>query len=115
MLTETAAVKLRPEAVESETPVNVADSLAQRLTDCGFESKRRISGMGVAGNVKKWKEMVEKKEHMLINSRNRVVFAWTLVALCCGSHGSHILHSFGIHLAHGNGNVSTYLCKLSIP
>ncbi|CAN1786616.1 Copper-transporting ATPase PAA2, chloroplastic, partial [Linum perenne] len=111
MLTETAAVKLRPEAVESETPVNVADSLAQRLTDCGFESKRRISGMGVAGNVKKWKEMVEKKEHMLINSRNRVVFAWTLVALCCGSHGSHILHSFGIHLAHGNGNVSTYLCS----
>ncbi|CAN1217187.1 Copper-transporting ATPase PAA2, chloroplastic, partial [Linum perenne] len=102
MLTETAAVKLRPEAVESETPVNVADSLAQRLTDCGFESKRRISGMGVAGNVKKWKEMVEKKEHMLINSRNRVVFAWTLVALCCGSHGSHILHSFGIHLAHGS-------------
>ncbi|CAN0918412.1 Copper-transporting ATPase PAA2, chloroplastic [Linum grandiflorum] len=102
MLTETAAVKLRPEAVEIETPVNVADSLAQRLTDCGFESKRRISGMGVAGNVKKWKEMVEKKEEMLINSRNRVVFAWTLVALCCGSHGSHILHSFGIHLAHGS-------------
>ncbi|CAL1390054.1 unnamed protein product [Linum trigynum] len=102
MLTETAAVKLRPEAVESDTPTNLADSLARRLTDCGFESKRRVSGMGVAGNVKKWREMVERKEQMLVNSRNRVLFAWTLVALCCGSHGSHILHSFGIHLAHGS-------------
>ena len=99
MLTETAAVKLKPEVVKANL---VAESLAQRLTECGFPTKRRVSGMGVTENVKKWKEMAKKKEELLANSRNRVVFAWTLVALCCGSHASHILHSFGIHVGHGN-------------
>lgn len=98
MLTETAAVKLKPEV---EVMVDVAESLAKRLTESGFEAKRRVSGMGVAENVKKWKEMVSKKEELLVKSRNRVAFAWTLVALCCGSHTSHILHSLGIHIAHG--------------
>ncbi|KAF5468647.1 hypothetical protein F2P56_012787 [Juglans regia] len=46
--------------------------------------------------------MAKKKEELLANSRNRVAFAWTLVALCCGSHASHILHSLGIHVAHGS-------------
>lgn len=58
--------------------------------------------MGVAENVKNWKEMAKKKQELLAKSRNRVAFAWTLVALCCGSHTSHILHSLGIHVAHGN-------------
>lgn len=104
MLTETAAVKLRPEvAVESEEVVNnIAQSLGKRLTECGFEAKRRVSGLGVAENVKKWKEMAKKKEELLVKTRNRLTFAWTLVALCCGSHASHILHSLGIHVAHGN-------------
>lgn len=99
MLTETAAVKLKPEVAKANL---VAESLAQRLTECGFPTKRRVSGMGVTENVKKWKEMAKKKEELLANSRNRVVFAWTLVALCCGSHASHILHSFGIHVGHGS-------------
>ncbi|EOA19934.1 hypothetical protein CARUB_v10000184mg [Capsella rubella] len=98
MLTETAAVRLKPEV---EVVADAAESLAKRLTDSGFEAKRRVSGMGVAENVKKWKEMVSKKEDLLVKSRNRVAFAWTLVALCCGSHTSHILHSLGIHIAHG--------------
>ncbi|NP_001289916.1 copper-transporting ATPase PAA2, chloroplastic-like [Camelina sativa] len=98
MLTETAAVRLKS---EFEVVVDVAESLAKRLTESGFEAKRRVSGMGVAENVKKWKEMVSKKEELLVKSRNRVAFAWTLVALCCGSHTSHILHSLGIHIAHG--------------
>ncbi|CAH8271812.1 unnamed protein product [Arabidopsis lyrata] len=98
MLTETAAVKLKPEV---EVTADAAESLAKRLTESGFEAKRRVSGMGVAENVKKWKEMVSKKEDLLVKSRNRVAFAWTLVALCCGSHTSHILHSLGIHIAHG--------------
>ncbi|KAJ4708901.1 Copper-transporting ATPase [Melia azedarach] len=104
MLTETAAVKLRPEvAVESEEVVNnIAQSLGKRLTECGFEAKRRVSGLGVAENVKKWKEMAKKKEELLVKTRNRLTFAWTLVALCCGSHASHILHSLGIHVAHGS-------------
>lgn len=102
MLTETAAVRLKPEFAETELSTgNVADSLALRLSECGFEAKRRVSGLGVAENVRKWKEMVEKKEALLVESRNRVAFAWTLVALCCGSHASHILHSLGIHVAHG--------------
>lgn len=110
MLTETAAIKLKPEVAAEAgfQAANVADSLARRLTECGFASKRRVSGAGVAENVRKWKEMMEKKEELLVKSRNRVAFAWTLVALCCGSHASHILHSLGIHVAHGNGD----LCNL---
>lgn len=104
MLTETAAIKLKPEvsAEAGFAAANVADSLARRLTECGFSSKRRVSGAGVAENVRKWKETQKKKEELLVRSRNRVAFAWTLVALCCGSHASHLLHSFGIHVAHGN-------------
>ncbi|KAK4853487.1 hypothetical protein QYF36_009926 [Acer negundo] len=104
MLTETAAVKLKAEVVaESEEIMrNAAESLAMKLTECGFEAKRRESGLGLAENVNKWKEMVKKKEELLVKSRNRVAFAWTLVALCCGSHASHILHSIGIHVAHGS-------------
>lgn len=114
MLTETAAIRLKPEVLkETEfAAANVADNLAQRLTECGFSAKRRASGMGVADNVRKWKEMLKKKEELLLNSRNRVAFAWTLVALCCGSHASHILHSLGIHVAHGN-SVRILFCILS--
>ncbi|KAL5786448.1 hypothetical protein ACOSQ2_008840 [Xanthoceras sorbifolium] len=104
MLTETAAVKLKAEVVAESEEItnNAAESLAKKLTECGFEAKRRASGLGVAENVNKWKEMVRKKEELLVKSRNRVAFAWTLVALCCGSHASHILHSLGIHVAHGS-------------
>ncbi|WOL11582.1 copper-transporting ATPase PAA2, chloroplastic [Canna indica] len=99
MLTETAAVRLRPGGGEVE---EVAEELAGRLTQCGFPSKRRRSGLGVQENVKKWREMAERKEKLLAQSRNRVVFAWTLVALCCGTHASHLLHTVGIHVAHGS-------------
>lgn len=110
MLTETAAVKLKKleelpaggSVLETDYPGNVAETLARRLTECGFPTKRRVSGMGVAENVRKWKDLVSKKEELLAKSRNRVAFAWTLVALCCGSHASHIFHSLGIHIAHGN-------------
>ncbi|XP_057959609.1 copper-transporting ATPase PAA2, chloroplastic [Malania oleifera] len=102
MLTETAAIRLRPEALEGEMAGNIAENLARRLTECGFPAKKRVSGLGVTDNVRKWKEMAAKKEALLVRSRNRVVFAWTLVALCCGSHASHILHSLGIHVAHGS-------------
>ncbi|KAG6740474.1 hypothetical protein POTOM_055925 [Populus tomentosa] len=103
MLTETAAVKLKPEALlVGEVSASIGESLAKRLSECGFEAKKRVSGSGVAENVKKWKDMVKKKEELIVKSRNRVVFAWTLVALCCGSHASHILHSLGIHVGHGS-------------
>ncbi|KAL2346604.1 hypothetical protein Fmac_000604 [Flemingia macrophylla] len=97
MLTETAAVKLRP---TDEDPASVAESLARRLSDCGFPTQRRASSSGVTENVRKWKELVKKKEELVVKSRSRVAFAWTLVALCCGSHASHIFHSLGIHIAH---------------
>ncbi|XP_022754708.1 copper-transporting ATPase PAA2, chloroplastic isoform X2 [Durio zibethinus] len=102
LLTETAAIKLKQELIESETVEIVAESIAQRVTECGFMAKRRVSGLGIGENVRKWKEMSKKKEELLVKSRNRVSFAWTLVALCCGSHASHILHSLGIHIAHGS-------------
>ncbi|CAJ2643762.1 unnamed protein product [Trifolium pratense] len=101
MLTETAAIKLKQLDEES---TSVAESLARRLSECGFPTKKRESGLGVAENVRKWKELVKKKEELLAKSRNRVAFAWTLVALCCGSHASHIFHSLGIHIGHGHGH-----------
>lgn len=99
MLTETAAIRVKPEVLVAVD--DVAEILAKRLTECGFEAKRRKSGKGVGDRVMKWKEKVTKKEELIEKSRNRVVLAWTLVALCCGSHASHILHSLGIHIAHG--------------
>lgn len=103
MLTETAAIRFKSDevAAEADSAVNVAESLARRLTDCGFPTNLRNSEFGVAENVRKWKDIVEKKQKMLVKSRNRVAVAWTLVALCCGSHASHILHPLGIHIHHG--------------
>ncbi|XP_020104615.1 copper-transporting ATPase PAA2, chloroplastic [Ananas comosus] len=101
MLMETAAVRLRTGAAAEEEAV--AEELAARLTECGFPSRRRTrSGSGVGENVRKLKEMAQRKRELLARSRNRVAFAWTLVALCCGSHASHLLHSLGIHVAHGS-------------
>ncbi|XP_012450546.1 copper-transporting ATPase PAA2, chloroplastic isoform X1 [Gossypium raimondii] len=102
LLTETAAIKLKREVMERETVESVAESIAQRVSECGFMAKRRVSGIGIAENMRKWKEMLKKKEELLVKSRNRVAFAWTLVALCCGAHASHILHSLGIHFGHGS-------------
>ncbi|CAH1449535.1 unnamed protein product [Lactuca virosa] len=99
MLTETAAIRLNADAEVSG--VNAADEFARKLTECGFPSNRRASGLGIEEKVRKWKETVARKEALMVESRNRVVFAWTLVALCCGSHASHILHSLGIHIGHG--------------
>ncbi|GFQ00043.1 copper-transporting ATPase paa2 chloroplastic [Phtheirospermum japonicum] len=100
MLTETAAIKLNRGA-GGDFP-GVAEELAARVSASGFDARRRASGMGVEAKVRKWRETVEKKEALLVKSRNRVAFAWTLVALCCGSHASHILHSVGIHIGHGS-------------
>ncbi|KAK1264255.1 hypothetical protein QJS04_geneDACA013479 [Acorus gramineus] len=100
MVTDTAAVRLRRSDGGGDEAAVVGEDLARRLTECGFPSKRRVSAGGVGENVRKWREMAEKKEELLRRSRNRVAFAWTLVALCCGSHASHLLHSIGIHFAH---------------
>ncbi|PSR93625.1 Copper-transporting ATPase [Actinidia chinensis var. chinensis] len=97
MLTETAAIRLKPEITG-----NVAEDFTRKLTECGFPAKTRVSGSGIEEKVRKWKESVDKKEALLVESRNRVALAWTLVALCCGSHASHILHSLGIHVTHGS-------------
>ncbi|PWA67100.1 P-type ATPase [Artemisia annua] len=96
MLTETAAVK-----VKDDVDGDVAEELGRKLTECGFPSKKRASGLGIEEKVKKWRESVVRKEELMVESRNRVVFAWTLVALCCGSHASHIAHSIGFHIGHG--------------
>lgn len=102
MLTETAAIKLKEGAVEDFYAA--ADELAERVSASGFDARRRVSGMGVEEKVRKWRETVEKKEALLVKSRNRVAFAWTLVALCCGAHASHVLHSLGIHVGHGENS-----------
>ncbi|KAJ0592196.1 putative P-type Cu(2+) transporter [Helianthus annuus] len=96
MLTETAAVRLK-----DDVAVATAEELGRKLTECGFPAKRRAAGLGIEEKVRKWKETVARKEALMIESRNRVAFAWTLVALCCGSHASHVLHSLGVHVVHG--------------
>lgn len=97
LLAESAAVRLR-----SPAP-GAGEELAVRLTECGFPSEARRGGAaaGAAESARKWKDMAARKAELLTRSRGRVAFAWTLVALCCGSHASHLLHSFGIHIAHG--------------
>ncbi|CAL0328432.1 unnamed protein product [Lupinus luteus] len=65
MLTETAVVKLKRHAEEVE---GVAEGLARRLSDCRLPTKRRASGLGVAKNVKKWKELVKKKDELVVKS-----------------------------------------------
>ncbi|KAM0953054.1 putative P-type Cu(2+) transporter [Dioscorea sansibarensis] len=102
MVTETSAVKLKPGISDGVDVVGVAEELAGRLTEMGFPAKRRGVGNGVGESVKKWREMKERKEELLAKSRNKLAFAWTLVALCCGSHASHLLHSVGIHVGHGS-------------
>ncbi|TQE01476.1 hypothetical protein C1H46_012956 [Malus baccata] len=72
---------------------DVAHDADDVLEDINYEVLRRT--VEIQNHMK-------KKEEMLVKSRNRVILAWTLVALCCGSHASHILHSLGIHAAHGS-------------
>ncbi|CAL4929360.1 unnamed protein product [Urochloa decumbens] len=98
LLAESAAVRLRAPA-----PPGAGEALAARLTECGFPATARRGGAtaGVGESARKWREMAARKEELLARTRGRVAFAWTLVALCCGSHASHILHSLGIHIGHG--------------
>nr|ABF94279.1 copper-translocating P-type ATPase family protein, expressed [Oryza sativa Japonica Group] len=103
---ETAAVNLLAEsaAVRLRSPEPAAGKeLAARLTECGFPSVARRGGAasGASDSARKWREMAARKAELLTRSRGRVAFAWTLVALCCGSHATHFLHSLGIHVGHG--------------
>ncbi|XP_051183175.1 copper-transporting ATPase PAA2, chloroplastic [Lolium perenne] len=97
LLAESAAVRLRSPAPAA------GDGLAARLTQCGFPSTARRGGAaaGATESARKWREMAARKAELLARSRGRVAFAWTLVALCCGAHATHLLHSIGIHVGHG--------------
>jgi P-type Cu+ transporter len=100
---ETAAVNLLAEsaAVRLRSPAPGAGvELAARLTECGFLTTARRGG-AAGDSARKWREMAARKEDLLARSRGRVALAWTLVALCCGSHETHLLHSLGIHIGHG--------------
>jgi len=107
LLAESAAVRLRAPA-----PPGAGEELAARLTECGFPATARRGGAatGAGESARKWREMAARKEELLARSRGRVAFAWTLVALCCGSHASHILHSLGIHIGHGELELQRDMC-----
>ena len=98
MLTETAAIRFRPDAEGSVE--SLGSELAVHLTNCGFPSKRRDASVAEGSIGEKRDEIARKKEEALNKSTAQVAFAWSLVALCCGSHATHLLHSVGIHL-HG--------------
>ncbi|KAM1141548.1 hypothetical protein EV1_041113 [Malus domestica] len=72
---------------------DVAHDADDVLEDINYEVLRRTEEI---------QNHMKKKEEIMVNSRNIVILAWTLVALCCGSHASHILYSLGIHAAHGS-------------
>ena len=95
MLTETAAICLHPGMAESS-----GAELAAHLTTCGFPSKPRDGGNEQGSVGEKIDEMVRRRQEALNKSAGQVAFAWALVALCCGTHATHMLHSIGIHL-HG--------------
>lgn len=98
MLTETAAVRFRPEVDRSAE--SLGSELAAHLTTCGFPSKRRDASVEEGSIGEKRDEIARKKREALNKSTAQVAFAWSLVALCCGSHATHLLHSVGIHI-HG--------------
>lgn len=98
MLTETAAIRFRPDEVRSVERLGF--ELAAHLTTCGFPSKRRDASVEEGSIEEKRDEIARKKQEALNKSTAQVAFAWSLVALCCGSHATHLLHSVGIHL-HG--------------
>ncbi|KAK1305740.1 hypothetical protein QJS10_CPA10g00816 [Acorus calamus] len=64
MVTETVAVRLRRSDGGGDEAAVVGEDLARWLTECGFLSKRRVSAGGVGENVRKWREMAEKKEEL---------------------------------------------------
>lgn len=99
MLTETAAIRLSRSVSAFEDSVALADNLAARLTECGFPSNRRQVTNDVSSQ-EKISDLANKREASLRKSTARVAYAWTLVALCCGTHATHWLHSFGLHFAH---------------
>lgn len=98
MLTETAAIRFRADAVRSVESLSL--ELAAHLTTCGFPSKIRDASVEDGSVGEKRDENARKKREALNKSTAQVAFAWSLVALCCGSHATHLLHSVGIHL-HG--------------
>ncbi|XP_002974620.2 copper-transporting ATPase PAA2, chloroplastic [Selaginella moellendorffii] len=89
LLTETAAVKLRPGCGKQ-----VGSELADLLTGSGFPASLR-SGKGQDDNAgRKIEELSKKRKESLRKSTQKVAFAWTLVALCCGTHATHLLHFY---------------------
>ncbi|BFI43191.1 hypothetical protein MPTK2_8g15930 [Marchantia polymorpha subsp. ruderalis] len=97
MITETAAIRLKPSSLAAEDKLKVGGELASFLTGCGFTSKPRPAGKAEGSVHKKREELARKREELLLKSRGQVAFAWGLAALCCGTHATHFLHSVGIH------------------
>ncbi|KAL2610661.1 hypothetical protein R1flu_029234 [Riccia fluitans] len=98
MLTETAAIRLKPSAVlGGEDKSKLGVELASHLTTCGFPSKPRLAEKVEGSVFEKREALARKREELLVKSRGQVAFAWGLAALCCGTHATHFLHSVGIH------------------
>ena len=99
MLTETAAICLYPPPAGHRE--SLGTELAAHLTTSGFPSQQRDVA-SVGGSVgEKREELARNREEALRKSTGQVAFAWALVALCCGTHATHLLHSVGIHF-HGH-------------
>jgi hypothetical protein len=72
LLAESAAVRLRAPA-----PPGAGEELAVRLTECGFPATAHRGGAatGARESARKWREIVARKEELLLRCRDRVAFA----------------------------------------
>jgi Cu+-exporting ATPase len=106
MVTETAAICLNTHSPSSPSSSSAKDKsdnsrgseLAAYLTACGFPSQQRDAVGKEKSVAKKREEMARKREELQLKSTGQVAFAWALVALCCGTHTTHLLHTIGIHV-----------------
>ncbi len=105
MVTETAAICLNTHSPSSSSSSakdksdnSRGSELAAYLTACGFPSQQRDAVGKEKSVAKKREEMARKREELQLKTTGQVAFAWALVALCCGTHVTHLLHTIGIHV-----------------
>ncbi|KAM5562021.1 copper-transporting ATPase PAA1, chloroplastic [Rosa sericea] len=85
----------------------LGETLAEHLTNCGFNSNIRDSGRN--SFLKMFERKIEDKRKRLKESGHELAFSWALCAVCLVGHLSHFLgakaswihafHSTGFHLS----------------
>mmetsp|Transcript_3270 Transcript_3270/g.4448 ORF Transcript_3270/g.4448 Transcript_3270/m.4448 type:complete len:728 (-) Transcript_3270:392-2575(-) len=112
LITESAAVWISPMssalngddtktgAPASRSPEDVAQAMADLITNQGFPAEVRPSGVEAA--AKAAEEAKEQRALQVREAQVELYVAWALAGLCVTSHLGHHLHHLGLHqFAHG--------------